>query len=138
MDDILFYLNDLPQYVLQPLKLCIWLVILTVIFVPLEWMFALHPSKIFRKGIFTDLGYYFLSSLLPSVLLAVPLAYIAWGVHRFIPAAYTEAVGGLPVWARVIASLVVAEVGFYWGHRWSHESPLLWRFHAVHHSAEHL
>ena len=34
--------------------------------------------------------------------------------------------------------LVVFEAGSYWGHRWSHEIPFLWRFHAVHHSAEHI
>jgi sterol desaturase/sphingolipid hydroxylase (fatty acid hydroxylase superfamily) len=34
--------------------------------------------------------------------------------------------------------MVVGEVGFYWGHSWRHEIPLLWRFHAVHHSAEHI
>ena len=33
-------------------------------------------------------------------------------------------------------ALVVNEIGGYWGHRWSHQIPFLWRFHAVHHSAE--
>ena len=26
----------------------------------------------------------------------------------------------------------------YWGHRLQHKVPLLWRFHSIHHSAEHL
>ena len=43
-----------------------------------------------------------------------------------------------PLWLRIVTALIVGEVGFYWGHRWSHEIPLLWRFHAVHHSAEHM
>jgi len=45
------------------------------------------------------------------------------------------AVAYLPFWARMTALIVVLEIGFYWGHRWSHEIPFLWRFHAVHHSA---
>lgn len=32
--------------------------------------------------------------------------------------------------------LVAAETGYHWAHRLSHEVPLLWRFHAIHHSAE--
>lgn len=43
-----------------------------------------------------------------------------------------------PVWAQVILGLVVAELGLYWGHRLAHEWPLLWRFHAVHHSVKKL
>ncbi len=42
----------------------------------------------------------------------------------------------MPFGLRLGLSLVVGEIGFYWGHRWSHEIPFLWRFHAVHHSAE--
>ena len=34
--------------------------------------------------------------------------------------------------------MVVGAIGYYWGHRLSHEVPFLWRFHAVHHSAEYM
>jgi sterol desaturase/sphingolipid hydroxylase (fatty acid hydroxylase superfamily) len=40
-----------------------------------------------------------------------------------------------PAWARFPLAFLVAELGFYWGHRWMHASPLLWRFHALHHGA---
>jgi sterol desaturase/sphingolipid hydroxylase (fatty acid hydroxylase superfamily) len=125
-------------YALHILRLCAWLVLLTVIFAPLERLFALHPEKIFRKAILTDLAYYFLTSLVPGVLLGLPLALVAWCVHAWIPLAFSDAVAALPLWLRIAASLLVGEIGFYWGHRWSHELPLLWRFHAVHHAAEHL
>jgi sterol desaturase/sphingolipid hydroxylase (fatty acid hydroxylase superfamily) len=101
-----------------------------------ERLFALRPKKIFRKAIVTDLGYYFLNSLVPGFLLGFPMAVVAWGVHRFLPLGFLSVVTGLPVWARLAAAMVVGEIGFYWGHRWSHEVPLLWRFHAIHHSAE--
>ena len=38
----------------------------------------------------------------------------------------------------MVAAMMVGEIGFYWEHRWSNEITLLWRFHAVHHSAEHV
>jgi sterol desaturase/sphingolipid hydroxylase (fatty acid hydroxylase superfamily) len=139
-DTITDWLNSLdPElvgYLMQILRVTAWLVILVVIFTPVERLFALRPKKIFRKAIVTDVGYYFLNSLLPSVLLSFPLAALGWGVHRFIPEGFLGMVAALPVWARLSAAMVVGEVGFYWGHRWSHEIPLLWRFHAIHHSAE--
>lgn len=127
---------QLHRFVLEMARLSLWLAILAAIFVPLERIFAVHPRKILRRGLGTDLGYYFLSSLLPAILLSVPVGLLAWAVHRAVPGALHAATGSLPVWARVLAGLIAGEAGYYWGHRWSHEVPFLWRFHAIHHSAE--
>ncbi len=126
------------SYLLQIVRLCVWLVLLAIVFLPLERLFALHPSKIFRKAVWHDLLYYFLSSLLPAALLSLPLSIIALGAHHLIPGTFFAAVGHLPLALRIALSFVIGEIGFSWGHRWSHEIPLLWGFHAVHHSAEHM
>jgi sterol desaturase/sphingolipid hydroxylase (fatty acid hydroxylase superfamily) len=128
----------LQTFLIDVLRLCVWLLILVVIFGPLERLFALHPQKLLRKAIGVDLGYYFLNSLLTGLVLTAPLAVVAWGVHRIVPASAYAIVAAWPLWLRGVAALLVGEIGFYWGHRWTHEIPLLWRFHAVHHSAEHL
>ena len=131
-------LLPLHAFLVEMLRLCVWLSLLAVIFLPLERRFALHPQKILRRAIGVDLCYYFLSSLLPGLLLAVPLSLVAWSVHRLVPHALHAAVAAWPFWLRAATALLVGEIGFYWGHRWSHEIPLLWRFHCIHHGAEHM
>jgi sterol desaturase/sphingolipid hydroxylase (fatty acid hydroxylase superfamily) len=131
-------MQALPPVLIHIFQLSAWLLILVVIFVPLERLFAVHPEKILRKGIGVDLFYYFLSSLLPAVLLSVPVALLAWAVHRVVPGFVSETSASLPLWARVVAGMVAGEIGYYWGHRWSHEIPFLWGFHSIHHSAEHV
>jgi sterol desaturase/sphingolipid hydroxylase (fatty acid hydroxylase superfamily) len=120
------------------LRVCLWLLILVMIFVPLERLFAAHPQKVFRKAIGVDLVYYFLSSLLPAALLSIPVGLLAWGVHHVVPGGLLATTAALPLWARAVAGLVAGEIGYYWGHRLSHEIPFLWRFHSIHHSAEHV
>ena len=129
-------LHHLRPFALDILRLSIWLVITIIVFVPLERIFPLHPQKILRKGFLTDLGYYFLNNLFPKLLLIPPTAVLAWSLHFVIPAGFHAGVAAQPMWLRVLGAMLVGEIGFYWGHRWSHEIPFLWRFHAIHHSAE--
>jgi sterol desaturase/sphingolipid hydroxylase (fatty acid hydroxylase superfamily) len=119
-------------------RLCVWLALLMLLFIPLERIFALNRQKVFRKAFLSDLAYYFLSSLLPKLLLIPPAAAIGWALHFLVPSGFLERAAALTFGMRFTASLIVGEIGFYWGHRWSHEIPFLWRFHTIHHSAEEL
>jgi sterol desaturase/sphingolipid hydroxylase (fatty acid hydroxylase superfamily) len=133
-------IGRLQQY-LSPLevdiaRLCVWLVLLIVVFVPLERVWALHHQKVFRKAFHTDLIYFFLNSLAPKIVLILPMTAVAVGLHRLVPSTFYSWVASLPIGIRLLAAMFAGEVGSYWAHRWSHEIPMLWRFHAIHHSAE--
>ncbi|HME09695.1 MAG TPA: sterol desaturase family protein [Bryobacteraceae bacterium] len=128
-------IQHLP-FAIDIVRLCVWLALLMAIFVPLERFFALHRQRIFRKAFATDLVYYFLSGLVPNLLLLAPMSVAAWALHSFAPSGMYARMGAMPVWARFAAAMIVGEVGSYWGHRWMHQVPMLWRFHAIHHSAE--
>jgi sterol desaturase/sphingolipid hydroxylase (fatty acid hydroxylase superfamily) len=60
------------------------------------------------------------------IAVLIPLFWIrSFGLARFLPAAVA-----IPL------AVVIALVGQYWGHRFTHRVPFLWRFHSVHHSIE--
>jgi sterol desaturase/sphingolipid hydroxylase (fatty acid hydroxylase superfamily) len=128
----------LHYYFLSALRACAWLFILAVIFVPLEWLFAVRRQKTIRTSTIGDLGFYFISSFLPPLILAAPLAVAAYVAFRFVPEQVHAAVGAWPLWLRGLVAFVVADLGFYWGHRLAHDVPFLWRFHQVHHAPEHV
>jgi hypothetical protein len=132
-------LGNLGQHLL-PLardffRLCIWLALLMAIFVPLERIWGCIRKRCSVKRFLWTCSY-FLSSLLPKLLLIVPMAFAGWLLHYLTPGGLQTRAAALPFGMRFFAATVVGEVGFYWGHRWSHKISFLWRFHAVHHSAE--
>ena len=118
------------------LRLACWYFLLLAGFGLLERLFPLHRQKTFRRAYLVDIGYYFLNGILPNALLALGGAALAWGLRRIMPAMVLGFAAHLPFWGRLAGAMIVGEAGYYRGHRWMHEIPLLWRFHAVHHSAE--
>jgi sterol desaturase/sphingolipid hydroxylase (fatty acid hydroxylase superfamily) len=107
--------------------------LLFVVFVPLEKLFALRRQRVFRRGLLTDLTHLLVNNLfvtIGAIVLVVVAALPFLWIRSF------DLVGGLPAGVAVALAFVVAFVGNYWGHRLTHEVPLLWRFHAVHHSIE--
>ncbi|MDN2717152.1 sterol desaturase family protein [Janthinobacterium sp. SUN120] len=130
--------THLPGIAVDVLRLSLWLVLLAVIFVPLERFFGERQAGRSRTELFSDLGFYFISSLLPAAVLAAPLALLAVAGQHLLPDAIPATLSTLPLWGKLLLGLLIGEVGTYWGHRLSHEIPWLWRYHAVHHSTEQL
>jgi sterol desaturase/sphingolipid hydroxylase (fatty acid hydroxylase superfamily) len=106
---------------------------LFLIFVPLEKLFALRPQKVFRRGFLTDLTHLLVNNLLITVGL---LAVVVVALIPFFWMRSLNVAGLVPPVAAVLLAVVVVMLGSYWGHRLTHEVPLLWRFHSVHHSIE--
>lgn len=99
-----------------------------------------------RRGIGTDLTYWFFGPLLARrlvglalLLVLAPLALAAYGridrdviMHGFGP------VSRWPLVPQAVAILVLVDLLGYWMHRAFHAVPWLWKFHAVHHSSTEL
>ncbi len=115
------------------------LIVYSVIFIPLERLFARLPQQgLFRPSWRTDLTYFFVSALLvqlTTILTLKPaMVLFDWAVIGGVQ----QSVRSLPGVAQFLLLMVVADLTQYWVHRTFHAVPALWRFHAVHHSADHM
>lgn len=112
------------------------LLVLALLFVPMERLWPLRDQRIFRKGWQTDLAHFFTNHVgiqLLALLSIVPVQlFFAWAVHGPVQ----RAVVAQPLWLQFIEILFVVDLVSYWTHRAFHRVPFLWRFHAIHHSTE--
>ncbi len=132
------HLLDLTAVAREGLRACAWLAIVVFVFVPLERLFHVRRARVLGATPGGDIVFFFLNNFVPPLLLLAPLAAAAWLGYRLVPPAFHAWIETWPLWLRAAAAFVVADLGFYWGHRWMHRVPFLWRFHAVHHAPQHL
>jgi sterol desaturase/sphingolipid hydroxylase (fatty acid hydroxylase superfamily) len=112
---------------------------LCLVFRPLEVVFPARPGqRFFRPAWVTDLCFFLGQYLLWNGLVLGCLAQLSHGLDRVVPSGFRQAVAGQPWWLQFGGVVVLSDFLVYWGHRLQHRVGFLWRFHAVHHSAEHL
>jgi lathosterol oxidase len=113
------------------------LILYSAVFVPLERLFAQRPEQpLFRDTWPTDFTYFFVSAFFVQVISLITLrpAMVLFDWARV--SAVQVWIHGLPGAAQFVLMVVVADLTQYWTHRAFHAVPWLWRFHAVHHSAD--
>ena len=119
-----------------------WMILaflVSAVFVFLKKVFPKYEDQaILRPAWRLDLAYFAMNHLLVGVLLMVgnrfaPAAF-GWAIHD----GFQAWVQSLPTAVQLFMLLFCADFVFYWMHRLFHTVPSLWRFHAVHHSSQHM
>lgn len=113
------------------------LLILGVLFIPLERAFMAWRQPVLRPRWGTDLAFFLGQYLIFN-------AAVVWVLQAFSEAWLAVAPAGVrfaaawPTWAQILLVVLLGDLGIYWVHRLQHRVDWLWRFHGVHHTAEHL
>src|SRR5438128_1611005 len=112
---------------------------LALVFRPLELAFpARLGQRFFRPAWITDLCFFLGQYLLWGGLVLWALLHFNDSLSGIVPQSFRHAVASQPWWLQVLEVILLSDFLIYWGHRLQHRVGFLWRFHAVHHSAEHL
>ena len=114
-------------------------ILLFLIFRPLEVVFPAKAGQpALREHWFVDLAFFLGQYLIWNAIVLVLIGYFGTGVRELVPREFRSFVARQPVAVQAIFVISMSDFIIYWGHRAQHTFQFLWRFHAVHHTAEHL
>jgi sterol desaturase/sphingolipid hydroxylase (fatty acid hydroxylase superfamily) len=110
--------------------------LLAALFVPMERLWPLRPEQsTFRPAWTTDTLYFLTSHLFVQITTFLILAPAQAAFTALEGQSWREAIAGLPLVVQFFAVVLTADLAEYFIHRTFHVVPLLWRFHAIHHSS---
>jgi sterol desaturase/sphingolipid hydroxylase (fatty acid hydroxylase superfamily) len=109
--------------------------LLAIAFVPLERVFPRRRGqRLLRPALAVDACFFFGQYLVWN---GVSFALLAL-VQRHLTLPWQSWMLARPFWLQATLAVVLGDLVVYWFHRACHSFDVLWQFHAVHHSAEHL
>ena len=113
--------------------------VLFILVVPVEKIFPRHRGQKVRRPLYKLDMSYAMSSPLLNLNGLIAAAIVAIISFAWVPGLLMiPVVAQIPTeWLPVVGFLLFDFVS-YWTHRFYHEIPILWKFHAIHHSTEHL
>ncbi len=112
---------------------------LCIVFRPLEMAFPARTGQRFlRPAWFTDLGFFAGQYLLWNGVVFWLLAAAGHWLHGVVPSGFRASIASQSWTLQATEVVILSDLFVYWGHRMQHRLGWLWRFHSIHHSAEHL
>ena len=112
------------------------LLVLALVFVPLERALPLRrEQRVFRPEWTTDGVHFLISHLLVQAFSWAALLPSQMLRDSLLSAGSPAPLRSLPLPVQFLAVLALADFTQYWIHRCFHRLPFLWRLHAVHHSS---
>ncbi len=112
------------------------LILTGIVFIPIERLLGNREQPIFRFEWREDLLYFLISTLFVQVLTFITMLPATTILHNTDWAGFRHAVGSQWVLVQFLEITLLTDLVQYWVHRVFHRVPWLWKFHAVHHSAQ--
>lgn len=113
--------------------------VLFVLVAPFEKLYPRQKGQKIRRPLAgSDVSFALMSPVLN--VFGITAAVLIGGLSLFwLPGlAFRPVVAAIPPALLPVFAFFLFDFLGYWTHRWAHEVPFLWRFHAVHHSPEHM
>lgn len=104
----------------------------------MQYIYPEQPNRFDNGEVLTDwlfFGFSFLFSVVNAKIIdwAIEAGQLIWPKWA---GGGGDGLSSLPLWLEVVIFMLVLDLGYYVTHRLAHVSPLLFRFHSVHHTPD--